>query len=175
MSGPVHSNQIGAELLKSREPNPNAPNMKILAWYEGLDHDDQLNIAHHLAYYLGIVEQLSEDGKSEIQNMKSWLTDSNAYDIGRALCFKSCYEYAFRGTFTVEGWEKYKERNEEMLKRFSGKEANTSPTGARAVAQRWLDSYPEKRERGLKLAASWQSLAEAELTEEALERAILHR
>ncbi|WP_246799562.1 hypothetical protein [Bradyrhizobium sp. CCBAU 51753] len=150
---------------------PVTPLQAIRDWFEKQDGEVRREIAGMAVLLLFECRGPSEIGSQEwCEYLRRWLNQaglSNHAVIGRALTFRTCFEYFAESRFTESGWTLSEKTALKILE-----EAKLDPNSEAArlapTAHEMLDALPARKSRWIEVRKSWRELAGARLTPRAL-------
>ncbi|WP_342723726.1 hypothetical protein AAFG07_32105 [Bradyrhizobium sp. B097] len=150
---------------------PVTPLHAIRAWFERQDEEVRCEIAGMAALLVfeggGLLELSSREW---CDYLLRWLSEAKLPThtvIGRAMMFRTCFEYFTEGRFTESGWTRSEAAALKILE--DAKRAPNSEAARFApVAKKMLDTLPDRKSRWMELRKSWKELADGNLTARAL-------
>lgn len=150
-----------------------SPLAAIRDWIREQDGEIRSDIAVSMAYLLLGPEFYLERPERQLEALLLWLDDEDdgfkIRAVGRALMFKSCFEFFAHDRFSEGGWR----GTEAMFRDVVSKAASDPQSEVQMIAPgafRALRDLPARRENWALAGKSWAHLVEEHLTHEALNR-----
>ncbi|MCC8941659.1 hypothetical protein H8A97_42275 [Bradyrhizobium sp. Arg62] len=150
---------------------PMTPLQTIGDWFEKQDAEVRCEIAGMAALFVFESGDLLDLGSQEwVAYLRRWLSEvglPNHQVIGRALTFRTCFEYFAESRFIEAGWNASEDASREILQ---VAKCDPSSDAARlaTIAQNVLDTLPARKRKWIEVGKSWSELANASLTPRAL-------
>ncbi|MGY3614163.1 hypothetical protein [Bradyrhizobium sp. USDA 10063] len=150
---------------------PVTPLHAIRDWFEKQDDEVQCEIAGMAALLVFEGADLLDLSSREwCDCLRRWLSEAGlpAHTIiGRALTFRTCFEYFAESRFTESGWRRSETTALEILE--DAKDVPNSEAARLApIAEKMLDTLPARKGRWMEVRKSWRELASASLTARSL-------
>ncbi|MVT70255.1 hypothetical protein GPL21_34825 [Bradyrhizobium pachyrhizi] len=155
----------------SMASQPATPLQAIRGWFDRQDEEVRTETAGMatLLVFEGH-DLLVFGGRAWCDYLRQWLSETNLSNqtiIGRALTFRSCFEYFAESRFTESGWT----RSEKVALGVVEDAKNDPDSDAARLApfaQKLLDTLPARKIRWINVRKSWRELVSASLTPRAL-------
>ncbi|WFU54661.1 hypothetical protein QA639_34520 [Bradyrhizobium pachyrhizi] len=150
---------------------PKTPLQVIRNWFEKQDEEIRREIAGMATLLLFGGGRLLDCGSEEwCEHLRRWLNEAglpNHTVIGRALTFRTCFEYFAESRFSESAWNRSEKAALEILLD-AERDPNCDTARLAPIAQKMLDTLPTRRSRWIELRKSWRELVRAHLTAGAL-------
>ncbi|MGY3695874.1 hypothetical protein HAP41_0000007265 [Bradyrhizobium barranii subsp. apii] len=150
---------------------PVTPLHAVRNWFEGQNEEVRCEIAGMAALLVleggGLLECSS---KGWCDHLRRWLSEAGlpAHTIiGRALRFRTCFEYFAESRFTESGWRRSEAATLKILED-AKRDPNSEAVRFVPIARKLLDTLPARKIRWMEVRKSWRELANASLTARAL-------
>ncbi|MGY3131286.1 hypothetical protein ACVIHH_008154 [Bradyrhizobium sp. USDA 4518] len=145
---------------------PRTPLQAIRDWFEKQDEDVRCEIAGMAALLIFEGGNLLDFSNKEwCDHLRRWLSETglpNHKVVGRALTFRTCFEYFSESRFTEAAWMRSKEAALKILA-----DAGLDPTSEAAslapIAQKVLETLPARKCRWIEVGKSWSKLVDTRL------------
>ncbi|KRP91733.1 hypothetical protein AOQ73_24480 [Bradyrhizobium pachyrhizi] len=166
----VPFNRTGATKI-SAVNRPRTPLQAIRDWFEKQDEDVRCEIAGMAALLIFEGGNLLDFSSQEwCDHLRRWLSETglpNHKIIGRALTFRTCFEYFSERRFTEAAWTRSKEAAVKILED-AGLAPNSEAASLAPIAQKMLETLPARKCRWIEVGKSWSKLVDTRLAPRAL-------
>ncbi|MEY9278852.1 hypothetical protein [Bradyrhizobium yuanmingense] len=150
---------------------PVTPLHAIRDWFEKQDEEVRCEIAGMAALLVFEGDGLLDFSSREwCDYLRRWLSEAGlpAHTIiGRALTFRTCFEYFAESRFTESGWARSETAALEVLED-AKRDPNSEAARFAPIAEKMLDTLPARKSRWIEVRKSWRALANSSLTARAL-------
>ncbi|WP_316397028.1 hypothetical protein [Bradyrhizobium sp. 33ap4] len=150
---------------------PTTPLQAIRDWFEKQDERVRYEIAGMAALLIFEGSNLLDLSSQEwCDCFRKWLNDAglpNNAVIGRALTFRTCFEYFGESRFTEAGWTRSEEAAVKILED-AKLDPNSETAHLASIARKVLDTSPSWKGSWIEAGRSWRKLTETSLTPRAL-------
>ncbi|MCP1838264.1 MULTISPECIES: hypothetical protein [Bradyrhizobium] len=150
---------------------PRTPLQAIRDWFEKQDEDVRCEIAGMAALLIFEGGNLLDFSSQEwCDHLRRWLSETglpNHKIIGRALTFRTCFEYFSERRFTEAAWTRSQEAAVKILED-AGLAPNSEAASLAPIAQKMLETLPARKCRWIEVGKSWSKLADTSLAPRAL-------
>ncbi|BBC02361.1 MULTISPECIES: hypothetical protein [Bradyrhizobium] len=151
--------------------SPATPLQLIRDWFEKQDEEMRREIAGMAMLLVLEFRGPPENGSRErCGYLRRWLSQAglpNHTVIGRALTFRTCFEYFAESRFTESGWTR-SERAAFKILEDAKRDPNSETAHLAPIAKKMLDALPARKSRWIEVRKSWKQLAGTSLTPRAL-------
>ncbi|WP_141342937.1 hypothetical protein [Bradyrhizobium sp. USDA 3458] len=166
----VPFNRTGATKI-SAVNRPRTPLQAIRDWFEKQDEDVRCEIAGMAALLIFEGGNLLDFSSQEwCDHLRRWLSETglpNHKIIGRALTFRTCFEYFSERRFTEAAWTRSQEAAVKILED-AGLAPNSEAASLAPIAQKMLETLPARKCRWIEVGKSWSKLVDTSLAPRAL-------
>ncbi|MCD9825459.1 hypothetical protein [Bradyrhizobium japonicum] len=163
--------RIGSTAQAATVNHPMTPLQIISDWFEKQDAEMQGEIAAMAALLVFEgAELLDFDTQGRVEYFQRWLNEVGlpAHTVvGRALTFRTCFEYFAESMFTESAWKRSEKASRKVLEE-AKRDPNSKAARLAPTARRLLDTLPARKSKWIRIGKSWRELADAHLKPGAL-------
>ncbi|WP_456779738.1 hypothetical protein [Bradyrhizobium sp. USDA 3315] len=156
---------------RSAANRPAPPLRAIRDWFEKQDEDVRCEIAGMAALLIFEGANLLDFSSEEwCDHLRRWLSETGLQNhkvIGRALTFRTCFEYFSESRFTEAAWMRSKEAAVRILED-AGLDPISEAASLAPIAQKMLQTLPARKCRWIEVGKSWSKLVDTSLAPRAL-------